>query len=115
MIAFKICRLKNGIPAALFHATAAGTRAFPVGQVLKATDKLVRDGTGKKWYRSGFHTLPTYETCLGYLKRFTKREDLCIAMVEIGGEIWPKPKSRSPVQLSTEMKVLAVVAKVTEL
>lgn len=115
MVAYKICRLKDGVPAALFHATAAGTRAFPVGQWLQATDKIVRDGSGKKWYRSGFHTLPTYDTCVGYLKRFTQREDLCIAEVEVDGEVWPKPQSRSPVQLSTKMKVLRVITTVQDL
>jgi len=115
MRAYKICRLKNGVPAALFHATAAGTREFPIGRWLVATDKIVRDGSGQRWYRSGFHTLPTYDTCLGYLKRFTRRDDLCIVEVEIGGEVWPKSQSRSPVQLSTKMKVRRVVTNVMDL
>lgn len=113
--AYKICRLRNGAPAALFHATAAGTRDFPPGEWLTATDKTVRDGSGDGWYRSGFHTFPTYPNCVQYLKRFKRREDLCIVEVEIGGEVWRKPRTRSSVQLSTRMKVLRIITLVREL
>jgi len=96
-LAYKICRAGvTGEPAALFHVTAHGTRELPVGQWLTATDKLVRDGSGKRWY----------------LTRFRRRERLIIVRVEIGGDVWPKPQSRSNVILSSRLKVIKIVERV---
>jgi hypothetical protein len=104
---YKLCRRspKTGGVRALFHATAHGTREFPVGKWLMATDRTVQDGRGTP-YRSGFHMLPTPEACREYLKKFKDTSDIVIARCWTAGERWPKAHSPSPVTLCQQIYVL---------
>jgi hypothetical protein len=107
---YKLCRRspKTGGVRALFHATAHGTREFPVRTWLHATDRRVRDGNGT-WYRSGFHMLPSPEACREYLRKFKHTDDIVIAKCLTAGEHWAKAHSPAPVTLCQQIYVLDVL------
>ena len=103
---YKIVEVHKGAVKTLFHGLN-GSRTIPVGEWLAADKKLVRDGTSKTQYLSGWHVLPTLKECEEYLEIFTKRLDLlCIVPCEVRGEIRPKVHSRSNVFLADQIKIL---------
>jgi len=65
--AFKVFEEKDGEPHFMFHGVG-GSKKVPFNKWLKAEKKRVRDGSGGKWYTSGFHV---YES-IDDLKSFTK-------------------------------------------
>ncbi len=58
---------------------------------LKADVKQVRDGTGKRYYKSGFHVFLTFELALKWLAAATKDEKRTICPVSIKN--WDYKKS----------------------
>ncbi len=76
----------------LFHGNF-GSRTVASKKYLKAQIRpAARDGANSTTYRSGWHTLRTYDLAAQYLKRFTTRKDLlCIVMCSISGNIRRKP------------------------
>ena len=65
----------------LFHGVE-GSRSVPRGKWIKAKEKMVKDGTSKTEYLSGWHVLPTKAEAEEYLTRFKERvEDLIIVRV----------------------------------
>jgi hypothetical protein len=101
--AFKIVELENGEIKTLFHGIN-NSRTMPTGVWLEADEKIVRDGSGDRYYISGWHTLPTYEDCVKYMSRFKNRTDiLTIVPCEIK-DIRLKDHSKSPVNLSKYIK-----------
>ena len=100
--AYKIVETDNGTDMkTLFHGVN-GTRIIKPGTWIKATEKMVKDGTSKTEYLSGWHILLHKREAHEYLKAFTKRlEKLRIIEVFVK-DIRPKEHSRSPVFLAKE-------------
>lgn len=87
----------------LFHGVA-GSRVLARGEWIKADEKMVKDGTSKTEYLSGWHVLLNKEEAEDYLKVFTTRvNQLKIVPVKVK-EIRPKAHSRKPVMLARYMK-----------
>ena len=95
---YKIVERQNGAIKTLFHGLN-GSRVLPENKWLKAEKKLVRDGTSKTWYESGWHIIPTYEECVEYLEFFQKLDTKDIVKCK-AKKIWPKSHSRSNVYLA---------------
>lgn len=103
MKAYKIVEIVDGEIRTLFHGVN-GTRIMPRGEWLRAHECQGQDGTSKTRYTTGWHVLPTYEDCVEYLTRFTKRLDLLkIVECEVEG-VRPKEHSPSPVLLARWIK-----------
>lgn len=64
---YKVFECKNGQPHFMFYGIN-GSKIVPLNQSLIAERKLVRDGSGKRWYKSGFHVYCS----LDVLKKFVK-------------------------------------------
>jgi hypothetical protein len=105
---YKICDKIDGNVKTLFHGVN-GTRNLPKGQWVTADKKMVSDGSGKRKYLSGFHVLPTIEDCKQYLKRFKHTANKVFIECEVGGDMWPKEHSTSPVLLVDKIKFLGEV------
>ena len=95
---YKIVERQNGVLKTLFHGLN-GSRIIPENKWLKAEKKLVRDGTSKTYYKSGWHIMPTYEECVEYLKFFQNLNTKCIVKCK-AMDIRPKSHSRSNVFLA---------------
>lgn len=65
---YRIVELKEGKIKSLFHGTN-GSRTLPLNTWYKANIKEVRDGSGNKYYISGWHFLPTKEEAVSFLNR----------------------------------------------
>jgi len=89
----------------LFHGLN-GSKTLPKSQWLEAIEKMVRDGTSKTWYLSGFHILKTAEECHEYLKFFKKPLNRVVVPCLTKGEIRPKSHSRHPVFLAKYIKLI---------
>lgn len=64
---YKVFECKNSLPHFMFYGIN-GSKMVPLNKKLKAERKLVRDGSGKRWYKSGFHVYCS----LDILKKFVK-------------------------------------------
>lgn len=89
----------------LFHGLN-GTRIITPGVWLKAVEKLVRDGTGNKWYKSGWHVLLDEADAHDYLKRFTTRTEKLKVKPVMVKDIRPKKHSKCDVFLARHMKLM---------
>jgi hypothetical protein len=89
----------------LFHGLN-GSKTLPRDVWLEANEKMVRDGSSKTWYLSGFHVLETKEECEEYLKFFKKPLNRIIVPCLVKGELRPKSHSRHPVYLAKFMKLI---------
>lgn len=88
----------------LFHGVN-GSRVIKLGAWIQATEKMVKDGSSKTKYLSGWHVLLHKNDAKEYLKSFKKRLDkLKIVEVIVKG-IRPKSHSNHPVYLAKEMFV----------
>ncbi len=99
--AYKIVEVEDDKIKTLFHGVDR-SRVMESGVWIEADVKTGRDGSGDRWYETGWHTLPTLEDAKEYMSRFTKRTDrLGIAECEIK-DVWPKahsPPTRLPLPL----------------
>jgi hypothetical protein len=101
--AFKIVEANGPDLKTLFHGID-GSRKLPSGRWLTAAKKMVKDGTSKTRYLSGFHILMTEADAERYLTSFSRRlEKLKIVRCTVRGEIRPKRHSRHPVFLADEI------------
>lgn len=108
MKTYKIVEVKDDAIYALFHGVE-GSRVLKPGEWLEAKLSEGRDGSGERWYQTGFHSLPTIESAREYLARFKSRtERLRIAECEALGT-WEKEHSPSPVVLSRYLKINRVL------
>lgn len=85
------------------------TRELPVGPLLEATIREVRDGGSGTTYLSGWHLLNTIEDCHEYLKKFKNTGTKAIVECRVLGELWMKEHSRSEVYLAEAIRVVRVV------
>jgi hypothetical protein len=93
--------VRKGQPCTLFHGYL-GTRTLPLGHILVAEEKEVRNPGKKKGptFRSGWHILLSKEECVEYLKRFKAKDDIVVCRVEVSGM---RQKPRSKVTLAHTM------------
>lgn len=87
----------------LFHGIK-GSRVLPLNRWLTAEKKIVDDGGTK--YLSGFHVMPTRESCKRYLYGsfdLTKRKLIVIAVYAKG--LRRKKHSRSLIYLASKMYI----------
>jgi hypothetical protein len=102
--AFKIVEEDSmGQHKTLFHGLN-GTRVIKRGTWLKADEKMVKDGTSKTEYLSGWHVLLERSQAVDYLKSFTTRLDKLKIVSVVVKDIRPKEHSKSPVFLAKYMK-----------
>ena len=99
MTAYKLVSEHKGRPKTLFHGVD-GSRDIPTDCWFASAKRLVRDGTSKTYYLSGFHSLPTLEECLKYLENFKNTDDKRIVKIYVK-DYWIKKHSRHNVLLST--------------
>lgn len=105
MIAYKIVEYEDNKIKTLFHAVN-GSRIIPCNKWIEADVKQGRDGSGDRWYLTGWHTLPTKEDAERYITRFKNRVDkLKIVKCEVK-DTWSKEHSPDPVILSRYIKFL---------
>ena len=96
----------------LFHGLN-GSRVLPMGEWLESETKLVKDGTSKTEYLSGWHITKTFKEAIDYLEAFKNLDRK--AIVECyADEIRPKKHSRSNIFLSKWLKINKVVWRYNE-
>lgn len=106
MKAYKIVETDDkGNIKTLFHGLN-GSKIIPKNKWLKAKEKLVRDGTSKTWYISGWHVLLTHKDAVDYLKAFKTRLDRLKIVEVLVKDLRPKEHSPSPVFLAKSMLLL---------
>ena len=88
----------------LFHGLN-GSKLLPVEKWLRAEEKMGRDGSGPKWYLTGWHVLPDVETCEQYLRQFRHQEDKVFVPC-LAAEMRRKEGARAEVYLARWMKLL---------
>ena len=66
MIAYKIVELDDNKIKTLFHGVN-GSRTVSCNKWIEADCKQGRDGSGERWYLTGWHTLPTKEDAEKYM------------------------------------------------
>jgi len=71
---YKIVEEKDGVIKSLFHGTQ-GSRIFEYKTWYEADQKLVKDGSSKTEYISGFHVLLTREAAESYLNKHFKLKE----------------------------------------
>jgi hypothetical protein len=98
----------TGAYKTLFHGLN-GSRTIPKEVWLTAVEKMVKDGTSKTSYLSGFHILESKEDCVEYLKYFKTEKNRVLVPCLAGGNIRPKSHSRHPVFLAKKIKILSNV------
>ncbi len=97
--AYKIVEVKDNTIHTLFHGLN-GSRTMPTGEWLRADMKVVKDGTSKTEYTSGWHVLLDYDEAENYLQKFSSRLELLeIISCKVRG-IRSKVHSPSPVYLA---------------
>jgi len=110
MIVYRICNYRKGKLYSLFHGTNH-TRYIPLNTWMKAEEKLMRDGSGKSYYISGFHVMPDLdEVRTWFNKAFKFAQDRVIVKCEIkDGSLRKKDHSKYGIFLTSEMKVLEII------
>jgi hypothetical protein len=103
MIAYKIMIRDRGNVKTLFHGVN-GSKTIPMNEWVEADVKQGRDGSGDRYYLTGWHTLESKQEALDYLKRFKAEKDYCIVKCTIK-DIWKKEHSPSNVYLSRYIKI----------
>ena len=91
----------------LFHGIN-GSRTIPANTKQYAEIKYKHDGSNKKFYNTGFHSIETEELLYKYLKSFkTRRNKLRIGIVVVEG-LFCKPNSKQGVILSQSQELIEV-------
>lgn len=78
-----------------------GSKLVRMNQWMTADTKTVRDGSGKRWYESGFHVFSSFDQVARWLKRV--KTPVVIHVVK-AQKVWEK--ERSPALLAEKIKVL---------
>lgn len=105
---FKIVDIdEKGRIKTLFHGNNR-SRLLKLGEWLQAELKMVRDGTSKTSYLSGWHIVPSLDECKRYLEFFTHVEKKAIVECE-AKEIRPKSHSRHDIYLAEFIRIKGIV------
>jgi hypothetical protein len=107
MIAYRIYEERDGQLYPLQHKTRT---PVPLNEWMQADVKMARDGSGNRWYKAGFHSVPRIEDAEAYMQHFrsARRERLRVVEVEVSNT-WSKDHSPAPVILSEYMLVKGIV------
>jgi len=97
--AWKIFEDDNG-PRFIMHGLN-GTKRIKLDIVLTAKLARVRDGSGKRWYQSGFHVYRTRELLKSFIKSLSIFKNRYAVQVYVS-ELIPKHE-RSRASLSTKI------------
>lgn len=90
MIGYRIVEIKNGKVMSLFHGTNK-SREIKTNTWNRCDSKLVKDGSGEKYYQSGWHFLLSREECEEFfMKMFRIKDNRHIVKCEVRGNIRPK-------------------------
>lgn len=93
---------KDGNPRFMFYGVN-GSKKTPLNNKLVCERKIVRDGSGKRWYLSGFHVYE-WEDMMRFIKTLkVKRDNRFI--VEVWASSPRKKHSRSKAYLCDKMIV----------
>jgi len=116
---FKIVERIDGKLRTLFKSYPSGwgsgkTRELPIGPLLEAEIKKVTDGGKGTPYYSGWHVLPTQESCHQYLTKFKNTETKAVVACNVIGELWPKKHSREEVYLAEVIRITRIVEVIGE-
>jgi hypothetical protein len=104
---YRIVEIKNGKIYSLFHGID-GSREIPVNQWNVAEKKMVRDGSGKTYYESSWHFLPTYDECEKmFASKFRIHEGRIIVKCLLRGNIRIKPTKGTKSCLADEIYIEA--------
>jgi hypothetical protein len=95
---YKIVDYENGQYKTLFHGVNK-SRVLKFNEWLEADMKMVKDGTSKTSYMSGWHILPDYKSTVEYLQRFKNFEKKRLVQCK-ARNVWPKAHSRANVFLA---------------
>ena len=109
---YKIIERQNKTLKTLFHGVNR-SRVLPVNKWLKADIKLVRDGTSKTWYKSGWH-IADKNTLENYIKSFTVPRDLIIRPC-FAKNVWKKEHSRHNIYLAEYINIINYSRDIDEL
>lgn len=91
-------------PKTLFHGVG-GSKLLEVGKWITAVKKMVSDGSRQQPYLSGFHVMPTLQSCIDYLQKFRNTEHKAVITCEVKG-VREKPQASGPVFLADKIKIL---------
>ena len=107
ILAYKIVETEDDVRLkTLFHGVG-GTRIIAPETWIEANEKMVRDGTSKTWYLSGWHVLLEESHAYEYLKSFKNRLEKLRVVPVMVKELRPKEHSRQPVFLAKHLKLIA--------
>lgn len=73
---------EDGLPRFIFHGVN-GSRVVPMDRWIKAKQKLVRNGSGQMYYKSGFHSFQSMADTARWQK--SVRKDYAICRVWVRG------------------------------
>lgn len=102
VVAYKVFESKDGDPYFMFYGIN-GSRRVELDKTLKCVKKLVRDGTGKRWYMSGFHVYADKNVLQQFLKTLKIRKDRYV--VEVQAPVITRKHERSKAHLAEEIVV----------
>lgn len=91
----------------LYHGVN-NSKTLKFNRWLTAENKIVKDGSGKTRYRSGFHLLSSLEDCLDYLKLFRKTANKIIVKCK-AKKVRPKEHSKKPVFMADHIIIKEIV------
>ncbi len=100
--AWKVFECVNGEPFFMFHGVK-GSKKVPLDKIIRYERKKVRDGTGKRWYMSGFHVYTNLDVLKKFLKTLKKnRNSRFVVPVYTPSDAKPKHE-RSKAHLASEI------------
>jgi hypothetical protein len=100
---WKILEERDGKPFFMMKGLD-GTREIELDNILTAERKLVRDGSGKTEYLSGFHCCGKLTDMIDYAQRFTNTENRVVCRVLVDS-YERKPTENSLAFLATRMRL----------
>jgi len=99
---YKIIEIKNGVPRFMMKGLN-GSRIIELNKMLVAEEKMVKDGTSKMVYRSGFHLIRKNPAdVVRYVSRFKNLDDRWLVNV-YAWDTWDKPTKGSLAVLAKRM------------
>ena len=101
--AYKVFESKNNQPHFMFYGIN-GSRTVQLDSGLIAERKLVRDGSGKRWYKSGFHVYCSFDVLKKFIKTLKINRDTRF-IVEVLAKDPKRKHERSKAHLSKEIIV----------
>jgi len=100
---YRVVEYKDGKIYSLFHGRK-GNREIPMGFWNMAVQKMVRDGSGGKYYPSGWHCFENYSDAENFFKSLKKKANRMIVPCE-ARYIRPKEGNRHNAVLACWIKI----------